>query len=115
MSLMVNLTLTTDERATNIAEQFGQTTTGAGALRTVAEVPSPGQPLRHYGEDLEPKLKLESSLNLRTSMNWFRRLLISSMIPREGAEWVSGDANTLSGVCRANKRRGNISPYSRIC
>src|ERR1019366_9219866 len=39
---------------TNIAEQFGQTTTGAGALRTVAEVPLPGQPLRHYGQDMEP-------------------------------------------------------------
>jgi hypothetical protein len=39
---------------TNIAEQFGQTTTGAGALRTIAEIPAPGEPLRHYGEDIEP-------------------------------------------------------------
>ena len=39
---------------TNIAEQFGQTTSAKGALRTVAEIPGHGEPLRHYGEDTEP-------------------------------------------------------------
>ena len=39
---------------TNIAEQFGQTTSGSGALRTIAEIPRIGEPLRHYGEDIEP-------------------------------------------------------------
>lgn len=39
---------------TNIAEQFGQTTTGAGALRTIAEIPRGNEPLRVYGEDIEP-------------------------------------------------------------
>ena len=38
----------------NIAEQFGQTTSGQSALRTVAEIPVHGEPLRHYGQDTEP-------------------------------------------------------------
>lgn len=36
----------------SIADQFGRTTTGKGALRTVAE--ALGQPLRRYGEEMEP-------------------------------------------------------------
>ena len=39
---------------TNIADQFGQTTSGSGALRTIAEIPRSGEHLRHYGEDIEP-------------------------------------------------------------
>src|ERR1019366_86189 len=39
---------------TNIAEQFGQTTSGNRALRTIAEIPRRGEPLRHYGDDVEP-------------------------------------------------------------
>ncbi len=38
----------------DIAEQLGQTTSGSDALRTIAEIPNRGEPLRHYGEDTEP-------------------------------------------------------------
>ena len=38
----------------DIAEQLGQTTSGSDALRTIAEIPKRGEPLRHYGEDTEP-------------------------------------------------------------
>jgi hypothetical protein len=39
---------------TNIAEQFGQTTCGASALRTAIDVPEPGTPIRRYGDEAEP-------------------------------------------------------------
>lgn len=39
---------------TDIAEQFGQTTSGSSALRTIAEIRGSGEPPRVYGEDTEP-------------------------------------------------------------
>ncbi|MCU1262331.1 MAG: hypothetical protein JWO80_5216 [Bryobacterales bacterium] len=39
---------------TNIAEQFGQTVLGTGALRTITEMGRHGEDLRQYGEDAEP-------------------------------------------------------------
>jgi hypothetical protein len=39
---------------TNIAEQFGQTTTGQTCLRSAIDVPEPGQPPRLYGHETEP-------------------------------------------------------------
>jgi hypothetical protein len=39
---------------TNIAEQFGQTTTGQTALRSAIDVPEPGKPPRQYGREIEP-------------------------------------------------------------